>query len=141
MLTTYLAGDCLASNPWLQMFSHPTLQIRSCVTLCYRDTRIKITKILFENGSQFRYLGTTVTNQNLIQKGIKRRLSYGMLATIQSKTFCLPFCYQRMRMYKTIILPVILYGCKNWSLTLREEHGLRSFENRGLRIFGPKAMK
>jgi hypothetical protein len=42
-------------------------------------------------------------------------------------------------MYKTIILPVILYGCATWSLTLREEHRLRVFENRVLRkIFGPK---
>jgi hypothetical protein len=42
-------------------------------------------------------------------------------------------------MYKSIILPVVLYGCETWSLTLREEHGLRVFENRVLRrIFGPK---
>jgi len=39
----------------------------------------------------------------------------------------------------TIILPVVLYGCGTWSLTLREEHRLRVFENRVLRrIFGPK---
>jgi hypothetical protein len=38
-----------------------------------------------------------------------------------------------------IILPVVLYGCETWSLTLREEHGLRVFENRVQRkIFGPK---
>jgi hypothetical protein len=44
-----------------------------------------------------------------------------------------------MRIYKTIILPVILYGCKTWSLTLREEHRLRVFEIKVLRrIFGPK---
>jgi hypothetical protein len=42
-------------------------------------------------------------------------------------------------MYKTIILPVVLYGCETWSLTLREEHRLRVFDNRVLtRIFGPK---
>jgi hypothetical protein len=42
-------------------------------------------------------------------------------------------------MYKTIILPVVLYGCETWSPTLREEHRLRVFENRVLRrIFGPK---
>jgi hypothetical protein len=35
-------------------------------------------------------------------------------------------------------LPVVLYGCKTWSLTLREEHRLRVFEKRVLRIFGPK---
>jgi hypothetical protein len=44
-----------------------------------------------------------------------------------------------MRIYKTIILPVGLYGCKTWSLTLREEHRLRVCENKVLRrIFGPK---
>jgi hypothetical protein len=44
-----------------------------------------------------------------------------------------------MRIYKTITFPVILYGCETWSLTLREEHILRVFENRVLRrIFGPK---
>jgi hypothetical protein len=43
------------------------------------------------------------------------------------------------RIYKTIILPVVLSGCETWSLTLREEHRLRVFENRMLRmIFGPK---
>jgi hypothetical protein len=41
--------------------------------------------------------------------------------------------------YKTIILPVIVYGCETWFLTVREEHRLRVFENRVLRrIFGPK---
>jgi hypothetical protein len=44
-----------------------------------------------------------------------------------------------IRIYKTIILPVVLYGCETWSLTLMEEHRLRVFENRVLkRIFGPK---
>jgi hypothetical protein len=44
-----------------------------------------------------------------------------------------------MRIYKTIILSVILYGCETWSLTLREKHWLRVFENKVLRrIFGPK---
>jgi hypothetical protein len=45
----------------------------------------------------------------------------------------------KIRIYKTIILPVVLYGCETWSLTLREEHRLRVFANRVLRrIFGPK---
>jgi hypothetical protein len=41
-------------------------------------------------------------------------------------------------MYKTVILPVLLYGCETWSLTLGEERGQRVFENSVLRIFGPK---
>jgi hypothetical protein len=45
----------------------------------------------------------------------------------------------KIRVYRTIILPVVLYGYENWSLTLREEQRLRVFENRVLRrIFGPK---
>jgi hypothetical protein len=45
----------------------------------------------------------------------------------------------KMRIYKTIILPVVLYGCEIWSLILREEYRLRVFKNRVLRrIFGPK---
>ena len=44
----------------------------------------------------------------------------------------------KIKLYKTIILPVVLYGCETWSLVLREEHRLRGFENRALRIFGPK---
>jgi hypothetical protein len=44
----------------------------------------------------------------------------------------------KIKIYKTVILPVVLYGCETWSLTLREEHRLRVFENRMLRIFGPK---
>jgi hypothetical protein len=45
----------------------------------------------------------------------------------------------KIRIYKTIILPVVLYGCETWPLPLREEHRLRVFENRVLKmIFGPK---
>ena len=45
----------------------------------------------------------------------------------------------KIKIYRTIILPVVLYGCETWSLTFGEEHRLRVFENRVLRrIFGPK---
>jgi hypothetical protein len=45
----------------------------------------------------------------------------------------------KVKIYKTIILPLVLYGCETWSVTLREEQRLRVFENRVLRrIFGPK---
>jgi hypothetical protein len=45
----------------------------------------------------------------------------------------------KVKVYKTVILPVVLYGCETWSVTLREEHRLRVFENRVLRrIFGRK---
>jgi hypothetical protein len=58
-----------------------------------------------------------------------------------SESFVIPPAVQdvKVKIYKTIILPVVLYGCETWSLTLRDEHRLRVFENRVLRrIFGPK---
>jgi hypothetical protein len=68
-----------------------------------------------------------------------------MLDITQSKIFCLPVSYQKnlkIKIYRTVILPVVLYGCETWSLTLREKHRLRVFENRVLRrIFGPKREK
>jgi hypothetical protein len=45
----------------------------------------------------------------------------------------------KIGIYKTVILPVVLYGCETWSQTLKEEYRLRVFENKVLRrIFGPK---
>jgi len=47
--------------------------------------------------------------------------------------------YIKIKIYRTKILPVVLYGCVTWLLTLREDRRLRVFENRVLRrIFGPK---
>jgi hypothetical protein len=65
-----------------------------------------------------------------------------MLAIFQSKIFCLPISHQkklRIKIYKIVILPVVLYGCETGFLTVREEHRLSVFENRVLRkVFGPK---
>jgi hypothetical protein len=65
-----------------------------------------------------------------------------VLAIIQSKIFLSSHLKSRnlkIKIYKTVILPDVLYGCETWSLTLREEHRLRVFERRVLRrIFGPK---
>jgi len=48
----------------------------------------------------------------------------------------------KIKIYKIMILSVVLYRCETWSLTLREEHRLKVFENRMLRrIFGPKRNK
>jgi hypothetical protein len=83
--------------------------------------------------------GTTVTSQNLIQEKIKRRLHSGnayyhsvenlLSSHLLSKNV-------KIGIYKTIILPVVLYGYVTWSLTLREEHSLRVFVLS--KIFGPK---
>jgi hypothetical protein len=102
---------------------------------------IKIGNRSFENVSQFKYLGMTVKNQNLIQEETKRRLNSGNACyhSVQNLLSWLLLRNLNIRIYKTIILPVVLYGCDTWSLTLREEHKLRVFENKVLRkIFGQK---
>ena len=91
---------------------------------------------------QFKYLGTTLANQNSTLEEIKCRLKLGnaccysvqclLSYSLLSKTL-------KIKIYRTIILHVALYGCETWSLTLREERRLRVFENRVLRrVFGPK---
>jgi hypothetical protein len=96
---------------------------------------IKIANRCFENVAKFRYLGT-ITNQNLIQEKIKRRLNSSN-ACYHSVQNLLPSRWLskniKIRIYKNIIFSVVLYGCETWSLTLREEHRLRLFENRVLR--------
>jgi len=94
----------------------------------------------FERVEEFKYLGTTLTNQNSIAEEIKSSLRSGnacyhsvlLSSRLLSKNL-------KMKIYRTIILPVVLYGCEAWSMTLREERKLRVFENMVLRrIFGPR---
>jgi hypothetical protein len=85
---------------------------------------------------EFKYLGTTLTNQNSNREEIKSTSKPGIAyyhsvqnvfsSSLISKNLKVKVC-------RTIILPVVLYGCETWSLTLREERGLRVFERRILR--------
>jgi len=94
---------------------------------------------------ELKYLGTTLTNQNSIQVEIKSRLNSGnacchlvhniLSSSLLSKNI-------KIKIYRTIILPFVLYGCATWSVTLREKHRLRVFENRALkRIFRLRGMR
>ncbi|KAJ4441113.1 hypothetical protein ANN_10963, partial [Periplaneta americana] len=107
-----------------------------------RNGNIKIGDLSFEEVEKFKYLGATVTNINDTREEIKRRINMGnaccysveklLSSSLLSKNL-------KVRIYKTVILPVVLYGCETWTLTLREEHRLRVFENKVLRkIFGAK---
>ena len=100
---------------------------------------MKIDNSSIERVEEFKCLGTTLTNKNSIQEEIKSRLKLGnacyysvqniLSSSLLSKNL-------KIKIYRTTILPVVLYGCETWSLTLREERGLMVFENRVLkRVF------
>jgi hypothetical protein len=111
----------------------------SCHLTAGQNRDIKKANRSFENVSQFKYLGTTVTYQNLIQEEIKRSLNSGKACyhSVQNLLFSRLLSKNlKIRIHMTVILPMVLYGCETWSLTLREEHRLKVFENRVLkRIF------
>ncbi|KAJ4446865.1 hypothetical protein ANN_13565 [Periplaneta americana] len=107
-----------------------------------RNGNIKIGDLSFEEVEKFKYLGATVTNINDTREEIKHRRNMGndcyysveklLSSSLLSKNL-------KVRIYKTILLPVVLYGCETWTLNSREEHRLRVFENKVLRkIFGAK---
>jgi len=103
---------------------------------------VRIDNSTFERVEEFKYFGTNLTYQNSIAEEIKSRLKSGnacyhsvhslLFSRLQSKNL-------KMKISRTIILPVVLFGCGTWSLTFREERKLRVFENMVLRIiFGPR---
>ena len=103
---------------------------------------MRVDNSTFEWVEEFKYLGTTLTNQNSILEEIKGRLRSGnacyhsMQNLLSSRLLSKNL---KIKIYRTIILPVVLYGCETWSLTLREERKLRMFENMvSRRIFGPR---
>jgi hypothetical protein len=91
---------------------------------------------------EFKYLGSTLTDQNSIQEEIKSRLKLGNACYYLVQNILSSRLISRnlkIKIYRSIILPVVLYGCETWSLTFREERRLRVFENRVLRrVFGPR---
>ena len=101
-----------------------------------RSHSMKTDNSSFERVEEFRYLRTTSTNQNYVQEEIMSRLKsgnscYHSVQNILSSSF--QSKHLKIKIYKTIILPIVLYGCETWSLTLREEGRLRVSENRVLR--------
>ena len=85
-------------------------------------------------------MGTKLTNHNCIQYEIKSRLKSGQVQNILSSS--LLFKNLKIKIYKIIFLPVVMYGHETSSLTMREECRTGMCENRVLRrIFGPKSEK
>jgi hypothetical protein len=107
-----------------------------------QNQNTRIANESFESGEKFTYLETTLTNQNDIHDEIKSRLNSGNACYYSAQNLLSSRHISKnlkIKIYKTVILPVVLYGCETWSLTLREAYRLRAFEDRVLtRIFGPK---
>jgi hypothetical protein len=91
---------------------------------------------------EFKYLGTTLKNQNSIQEEIKSRLKLGSACYYSVQNILsssLLYKNVKIKIYRTVILPVVSYVYETWSLTFREEHRLRVLENRVLgKAFWPK---
>jgi hypothetical protein len=97
---------------------------------------VKIDNSFIERVEEFKYLETTLTDQNSIQEEIKSRLMLGNACyhSVQNLLSSrLISKHLKIKIYRTTILPVVLCGCETWSLTLREKRRLRMFENRVLR--------
>jgi hypothetical protein len=104
---------------------------------------LKIVNRSFEGVAQLKYFGTTLTDKNCMQEEIKSRPNSGSAYyhSVQSLlSSCLLSRNVNVKIFKIfIILPVVLYRCETWSLTLWEEYRVTVSENRLLRrIFGPK---
>ena len=95
----------------------------------------------FERVEYFKYLGKILTNQNSIHEEIKYRLMSGNACyySVQNRLFSGLLSENiNIKIYRSIILPVVLYGCGTRSLLFREERRMRVFENGVLgKIFGP----
>jgi len=107
-----------------------------------RSHNIKTDNSSLERVEDVKYLGTTPTNSNFIQEEIKCRMKtvnacYHPVQDLLSSSLLSKNI--KIKIYGTIVLPVVLYECRTWSLTLREECRIRVFENRVLtRIFETK---
>jgi hypothetical protein len=96
----------------------------------------------FEDAGRFKYLGTTLTDQNHMHEEIKRRLNSGNACYLSVQSLLSSRLLSgnvKVKIHKTMSL-LVVYGCETLYITLTEEHRLQVFENRVLRrIFGPKS--
>ena len=122
----------------IKLSTWPCLEIRTQD----ESTCLKVDNSSIERVELFKYVGTTFINQNSIQEEIKSRLEWGndcyysvqnlLSSRLLSKNL-------KIKLFRNIIMPVFLYGCETWSLSLRNGSRLSVFEKRVLRrVFGSK---
>jgi hypothetical protein len=84
-----------------------------------QNQKIRTANELYENVTNFKHLGMTLTNKNDIHDEIKRRLNSGNICYYSVQNLLSSHLIQKnlkIKINKTVILPVVLYGCKTWSL-------------------------
>jgi hypothetical protein len=102
-----------------------------------QNQNIRVANESFEKLAKFKYLGTTLTNQNDTHEEIKSRLNSGNACSYSVQNVfssCLISKNIKIKIYRIVILPFVLYGCETWSVASVEEHRLRVFEKRVLKI-------
>lgn len=106
-----------------------------------KEKHITIHEYKFENVTQFKYLGTIITNDNSVTVDINSRIKmankcyYGLKKQLQSRFLSIK---TKCRLYKTLIRPVLLYGSESWTLSKENIERLMVFEKKVLRkVYGP----
>jgi hypothetical protein len=104
-----------------------------------RSHNIKIDNSAFEIVEEYKYLGTTLTNQNSIQEESRLKSGNACYHSVQNLfSSSLLSINLKIKKCRTIILRVVWYGCETWSFEFREEQWLTLLESGVLRkIFGP----
>ncbi|XP_076061576.1 uncharacterized protein LOC143037327 [Oratosquilla oratoria] len=106
-----------------------------------RKEHLEINNVRYGVCRRFKYFGSMADHDNDMETKTKSRIAsadrcfYSLQKILGGANI---FKKTKMKIYNTIIKPVLLYGCERWSLTKRMEHSLSVFENKVLRkIFGP----
>lgn len=137
---TYLGISNAAATMGLKVNVEKTKYMKSS-TQTNRCRSIKIGTSVFEGVEEFTYLGSSVNTENNISLEIKRRVLlanrtlYGLSKILRSKFVRR---YTKLKIYRTLIIPVLMYGAETWTLSTADKNMLGIFERKVLRmIFGP----
>ena len=112
----------LPEHTTLYVFDHKRREVLSRDQNAGWSHNMRIDNRSFERVEEFKYLGTTITNQNSIQVQIKSRMKSGNACYYSVQNLLSSSLLTKnlnIKIYRTIILHVVLYGCETWSLTLR----------------------